>query len=838
MYRSTKGASKARRDQINAEIRNLKELLPLAEADKVRLSYLHIMSLACIYTRKGVFFAGGEQTGAAGDRSWRAPGTCDSRLTISSHPAGTPLAGSTGLLSAQELEDIVAALPGFLLVFTAEGKLLYLSESVSEHLGHSMVDLVAQGDSIYDIIDPADHLTVRQQLTLPSALDTDFLFTHTDRLFRCRFNTSKSLRRQSAGNKLVLIRGRFHAHPPGAYWAGNPVFTAFCAPLETRPRPGPGPGPGPGPASLFLAMFQSRHAKDLALLDISESVLIYLGFERSELLCKSWYGLLHPEDLGHASAQHYRLLAESGDIQAEMVVRLLAKTGGWAWIYCLLYSEGPEGPITANNYPISDTEAWSLRQQLNSEDTQAAYVLGAPAMLPSFPENIFSQEQCSSPNPLFNMGPPRSTNFPSAPELGAVSTSEELPRPPKELGFSYVTFSSGSEPSLQADLNKDFVCTPPYTPHQPGGCAFLFSLHEPFQPHLPTPSSSLQEQLTPSTTTFSDQLTPSSATFPDSLTSPLQGQLTETSARSYDDHLTPCTSTFSDQLLPSTATFSEPLGSPAHEQLTPPSTAFQAHLNSPSQTFPEQLSPNSTKTYFAQEGCSFLYEKLPPSPSSPGNGDCTLLALAQLRGPLSVDVPLVPEGLLTPEASPVKQSFFQYSEKEQNEIDRLIQQISQLARGMDRPFSAEAGTDELEPLGGLEPLDSNISLSGAGPPVLSLDLKPWKCQDLDFLADPDNIFLEETPVEDIFMDLSTPDPSGEWNSGDPEAAVPGGAPSPCNNLSPEDRSFLEDLATYETAFETGVSAFPYDGFTDELHQLQSQVQDSFHEDGSGGEPTF
>lgn len=483
----------------------------------------------------------------------------------------------------------------------------------------------------------------------------------------------------------------------------------------------------------------------------------------------------------------------------------------------------------ASSLLFSDSEAWSLRQQLNSEDTQAAYVLGTPTMLPSFPENILSQEQCSSPNPLFTMGPPRSTDFPRAPEPSAVSTSEELLRPTKDLGFGYLTFPSGPEPSLQADLSKDFVCTPPYTPHQPGGCAFLFSLHEPFQPHLPIPPSSLQEQLTPSTATFSDQLTPSSATFPDPLTSPLQGQLTESSARSYEDQLTPCTSTFPDQLLPSTATFPEPLGSPAREQSTPPSTAFQAHLNSPSQTFPEQLSPNPTKTYFAQEGCSFLYEKLPPSPSSPGNGDCTLLALAQLRGPLSVDVPLVPEGLLTPEASPVKQSFFHYSEKEQNEIDRLIQQISQLAQGMDRPFSAEAGTGGLESLGGLEPLDSNLSLSGAGPPVLSLELKPWKCQDLDFLADPDNIFLEETSVEDIFMDLSTPDPNGEWSSGDPEAAVPGGAPSPCNNLSPEDRSFLEDLATYETAFETGVSAFPYDGFTDELHQLQSQVQDSFHE---------
>lgn len=45
---------------------------------------------------------------------------------------------------------------------------------MSSHLFFTFlqVDLVAQGDSIYDIIDPADHLTVRQQLTLPSALDT------------------------------------------------------------------------------------------------------------------------------------------------------------------------------------------------------------------------------------------------------------------------------------------------------------------------------------------------------------------------------------------------------------------------------------------------------------------------------------------------------------------------------------------------------------------------------------------------------------------------------------------------------------------------------------------
>lgn len=34
------------------------------------------------------------------------------------------------------------ALPGFLMLLTGEGKLLYLSDSVSEHLGHSMVRLL------------------------------------------------------------------------------------------------------------------------------------------------------------------------------------------------------------------------------------------------------------------------------------------------------------------------------------------------------------------------------------------------------------------------------------------------------------------------------------------------------------------------------------------------------------------------------------------------------------------------------------------------------------------------------------------------------------------------
>lgn len=114
------------------------------------------------------------------------------------------------ILSFRELSELMQALPGFLMLLTGEGKLLYLSDSVSEHLGHSMVslhatpflvwcsmnmypssplgfvnyvsvcngvffllqvDLVAQGDSVYDIIDASDHFVMRSNLSTSSSLE-------------------------------------------------------------------------------------------------------------------------------------------------------------------------------------------------------------------------------------------------------------------------------------------------------------------------------------------------------------------------------------------------------------------------------------------------------------------------------------------------------------------------------------------------------------------------------------------------------------------------------------------------------------------------------------------
>ena len=51
-FRSNKGASKQRRDQINGEISVMRDLLPLPESARQRLSQLQIMSLSCVFIRK------------------------------------------------------------------------------------------------------------------------------------------------------------------------------------------------------------------------------------------------------------------------------------------------------------------------------------------------------------------------------------------------------------------------------------------------------------------------------------------------------------------------------------------------------------------------------------------------------------------------------------------------------------------------------------------------------------------------------------------------------------------------------------------------------------------
>ncbi|XP_042274046.1 neuronal PAS domain-containing protein 4A [Thunnus maccoyii] len=785
MYRSTKGASKARRDQINAEIRNLKDLLPISEADKARLSYLHIMSLACMYTRKSVFFT---------------------------QEAGTAAGVEEGslFLSFNELSEFMQALPGFLMLLTGEGKLLYLSESVTEHLGHSMVDLVAQGDSVYDIIDASDHLIMRTNLSTSTSLETD-------RLFRCRFNTSKSVRRQSAGNKLVLIRARCLSPPSsapaaGSYWTSNPVWVCFCSPLEPHPtRSGPGAEreststPPLTDTNLFLACFHSQHSRDMRLQAAQDSVSSYLGFDVTALRSCSWYSLLHPQDLSHASAQHRSLLREGGEGRAEMVVRVQAQDQSWVWLYMVLQLQPGEIPISSNNYIISESEAWSVRQQLSSEQTQLTLVLSSgtsqqEGLSLQSPETLSSPDQVFTPGSsglsaqsfdfstagcsvgssdepgsstaeamrlegdprssissleeesLFQQHPTESPSAASSPTPVTVETVADLDfltqnilLPPSfqlEPPLPALPLPLPPVPTTQAQQTKEFVCTPPYTP-QIGGASFPFG--EPLFSFDPTGTTTPPPSATTATATTSMAPAASSTAPPTTASSP-----------------------------------------------APPTTL--------STKLPLALPNLTTDLLFPVDPCSgSLYEKLPPTPDSPGDGDCTVMTLPEVRGPLYVDVPLgplqcPPEGLLTPEASPGKQpclSFFSLErerEKERAEISLLAQHISSLAEGfyLD-PLLSKLSPPSMSPSSSppspfLSPAIETADVDSVHMLREFYPIKAWRGLDIPIFLDDDDSLFEESILETLIQDDFAPPQSSGISSPSPSSSP---MPSPSSPISPQ-----------------------------------------------------
>ncbi|KAI4878783.1 hypothetical protein NFI96_028793 [Prochilodus magdalenae] len=637
MYRSTKGASKARRDQINSEIRNLKELLPISDSDKSRLSYLHIMSLACMYTRKSVFFSS------------------DLNAAARHEVSGT-------FMSMPELSELVHTLPGFLLVLTSEGKLLYLSDNVTNHLGHSMVDLVAQSDSVYDIIDPADHFIMRSNLVPVTTPETE-------RLFRCRFNTSKFVRRQGSGNKVTLVRARCLQSPyhSASYWTSNPVWVCFCSPLEpqvpqssTTRNPLPTP---PAEQAFLLACFQSQHSRDMRIQSAQDCVSVYLGYDVDTLRSRSWYSLLHPRDLSHASAQHCTLLREGGERQVEMVVQMEAADHSWVWLYMVLQLQTGEHPISCQNYVISESEAWSVRQQLYSEQNQLALL---------YQEGL--AQQCSEP-PLSS---PEQVFTPSSSGLSTQSfdfsftgsgrsSSEELP------GSTQSSQPMGSAPCPSFSLDEDNF-SQQYGSHQ----MWLPEVIKFPTASAPTaPPSQLSHVPSMGGLSHNTSQPPIPPAVLPSLKMPMPASMAELVS----------TPPYTPRFGGSHFMFGEELFKP--DSANTPSQITQAIASA---THTVSLSAGTGLAVSVQHCHRHLYEKLPPTPDSPGTEKCNLMALPEIRGPLFVDVPHSvnhgpPDGLLTPEASPTEQpcpGFFAKkvdNEREQLEISLLAQYLSSVAEG-------------------------------------------------------------------------------------------------------------------------------------------------------------
>ncbi|XP_060635975.2 neuronal PAS domain-containing protein 4-like [Anolis sagrei] len=443
-FRSTKGASKARRDLINAELQTLRSLLPISEQEKERLSYLHTMALVCFHIRETQLFPP------------------DSFDTMGPVP---PLASAVALMHP----ELLLSLPGFILALTGNGKLAYVSENVSHFLGFSVVELLAHGDSIYDLLSSSASKVMQEKLCFAQqhpGTEIEFITEMcTSRAFRIKYRKSRSM----------LMRGRFlisetqlSLSPPTL------TFVAFCTPVAHTFDD------EDNPSQNFS--FQSKHTLDMKIAEITKNVVYHLGYKKEELIGQSWYNLLHPEDAGRAAEMHRTLIHCAGKGTQSVVVRLLCKDLNWAWVQVVASREnGQTGElITCTSCILREEEALHIKSQdlqygmISQPASNQRYYYGEVQNQTQVKEgNLFPQERARTRDGILRFNPSQfpevpaermaiasveplfPTNLPSMADAGSLHSSHETGCPFFPDGLSCTEQGDG-----QKSLSPSAFCSP------------------------------------------------------------------------------------------------------------------------------------------------------------------------------------------------------------------------------------------------------------------------------------------------------------------------------------------------------------------------------------------
>ncbi|XP_069546156.1 neuronal PAS domain-containing protein 4-like [Brachyistius frenatus] len=588
-HRSTKGASKARRDHINREIRSMRALLPITQEDQERLSYLHSMAAICTYIRKSVLFQG--------------------------LPAGERSHGSL------PYEAFLHALHGFVLVTTTQGILVYVSENVDEYLGLSMVD-VLQGDTLYDMVERSDVDTVKSNLDIENN-------SSSDRSFICCMQTSKAFKLQHGSCSSMLVRGSFQFFPqpcpssPAASPATGPLFVALCTPTVNRLR---------SADSLFSHSFTSTHRLDMSFTQLSHSVSYFLGYSADELIGRSWYSLVHPEDLSLSADSHRSLIQADEGLQVEMVLRLQRTDLSWSWIYVRANKDSECQSISCTKFIISETEATFLQKKISSDAFR-------PASLPN--STHFAQQAPHTQSYTTKCFKRQRTSNSQSEEPGARARRES------EQDIYYLPCASSQSNSSPVPLgDSPALFTPPYSPasssstpqHEELGHDLLIDVPESTDQLLSSPEGSPSYYSYPEAGRTCHQSP--SASLPAAAEHTFDrgtfGLLTALSPLSSSNDFQACTS--DARLVPDCLSVSDMCESPVDCAL-----------------HPDEFS---------------LVEQ-------PQGG-----SVVQLHHVPHIHAPIHP-CLLTPNQSPISTESDQFNEREQAEISILAQQISSLASSFD-----------------------------------------------------------------------------------------------------------------------------------------------------------
>ncbi|XP_030580582.1 single-minded homolog 1-A [Archocentrus centrarchus] len=353
MKEKSKNAARTRREKENSEFYELAKLLPLPSAITSQLDKASIIRLTTSYLKMRVVFPEGL------GRSW-------GHVSRSSSLDGL----------GQELgSHLLQTLDGFIFVVAPDGKIMYISETASVHLGLSQVELT--GNSIYEYIHPADHDEMTAVLTAHQPYHSHFVQEYEmERSFFLRMKCVLAKRNAGltcGGYKVIHCSGYLKIRQysldmspfDGCYQNVGLVAVGHSLPPSAVTE-----------IKLHSNMFMFRASLDMKLIFLDSRVAELTGYEPQDLIEKTLYHHVHSCDSFHLRCAHHLLLVK-GQVTTKYY-RFLAKHGGWVWVQSyatIVHNSRSSRPhcIVSVNYVLTETEYKGLQLSLDQATSKASF---------------------------------------------------------------------------------------------------------------------------------------------------------------------------------------------------------------------------------------------------------------------------------------------------------------------------------------------------------------------------------------------------------------------------------------------------------------------------------
>ncbi|XP_051722485.1 single-minded homolog 1-A isoform X1 [Ctenopharyngodon idella] len=363
MKEKSKNAARTRREKENSEFYELAKLLPLPSAITSQLDKASIIRLTTSYLKMRIVFP--EGLGESWGHVSRASSLDNVGRELGSH--------------------LLQTLDGFIFVVAPDGKIMYISETASVHLGLSQVELT--GNSIYEYIHPADHDEMTAVLTAHQPYHSHFVHEYEmERSFFLRMKCVLAKRNAGltcGGYKVIHCSGYLKIRQysldmspfDGCYQNVGLVAVGHSLPPSAVTE-----------IKLHSNMFMFRASLDMKLIFLDSRVAELTGYEPQDLIEKTLYHHVHSCDTFHLRCAHHlcELVLVKGQVTTKYY-RFLAKQGGWVWVQSyatIVHNSRSSRPhcIVSVNYVLTDTEYKGLQLSLDQvTSTKPSFTYSSPS---------------------------------------------------------------------------------------------------------------------------------------------------------------------------------------------------------------------------------------------------------------------------------------------------------------------------------------------------------------------------------------------------------------------------------------------------------------------------